>query len=308
MVTDKINKKYFGIAWLALILACFIRNIFSIYVDIVSITEPGRVIILRTIFSIIFYDGLIPAVVTFICALVVWQIGFFRYVRCISRRDFCTLAMLFTAAARCVVGFIEVFAILDTGVYVFTSTVLDFTLLSAAMLTMFLVVINKRYRLNPVERYNAFRLWSMIYMIVAGLGVFCENGLILLLADPNELSSEVVSLLYQLGYPIELLFSKIQIASCAIAIVVYIIFLVAVIVLGEVFRKQSKLYRDPETRGEYYEKNYNRGYSMRNDSDSVFGSDGVLGDNYYSGDSHNGDSYRNNDDGHDDHVFDEFDL
>lgn len=301
MIADKLNKKYFGIAWIVLILACFIRNIFSIYVDIVTISEPSRTAILRIIFSVIFSYGLIPAVVTFVCAIVVWYIGFYRYVRCISRRDFCTLVMLFTAAARVVVGIIEVFAILDTGVYVFTSTVLDFTLLSAAMLIMFLLVINKRYKLNPVERYNAFRLWSMIYMIVAGLGVFCENGLILMLADPNELSSEVVSLLYQLGYPIELLFSKIQIASCAIAIVMYILFLAAVIVIGELFRKQSKLYSDPETRGEYYEKNENRGYSMRNDTDSVFGSDNVFGDDYFG-------TQKNNDDGHDDHVFEEFDL
>ena len=300
MVTDKINKKYFGIAWLALILACFIRNIFSIYVDITTITEPSRVAILRIIFSVIFSYGAIPAVVTFICALVVWYIGFYRYVRCISRRDFCTLAMFFTAAARCVVGIIEIFAILDTGVYVFTSTVLDFTLLSAAMLTMFLVVINRHYNLNPVERYNAFKMWTMVYMIVAGLGVFCENGLILMLADPNGMSSEIVELLYQLGYPIELLFSKIQIASCAVAMVMYVLFLVAVIVIGEIFRKQSKLFSNPETRGEYYEKHDNRGYSMRNDADSVFS------DMYY-GES-NGSSYSNDDNSNDDHVFEEFDL
>ncbi|MDE5601693.1 MAG: hypothetical protein K2J16_04270, partial [Clostridia bacterium] len=201
MVTDKINKKYFGIAWIALILACFIRNIFSIYWDISSIAEPSRVIILRTILSVIFSYGVIPAVVTFVCAIVVWYIGFYKYVRFISRRDFCTLVMTFTAAARVVVGLIEVFAILDTDVYVFTSNVLDFTLLSAAMLTMFLVVINKRYKLNPVERYNAFKLWSMVYMIVAGLSVFLGNGIMLMLADPNELNSEIMELLSQL-YPI----------------------------------------------------------------------------------------------------------
>ncbi|MDE5601209.1 MAG: hypothetical protein K2J16_01780, partial [Clostridia bacterium] len=118
---------------------------------------------------------------------------------------------------------------------------------------------------------------------------------------------EVMDLLSKL-YEIALLFGKDQIASYVVAIVMYILFLAAVIVIGEMFRKQSKLFSNPETRGEYYEKNYNRGYTMRNDTDSVFGSDNVFGNDYYGGDSPNGGSYKNNDDSNDDHVFEEFDL
>ena len=187
MTANKVNKKFFVWIWLALVLACFMRNAFNIYASVVGIEEPSRIGIFIEVIRIIFAYGAIPAVVTFVCALVVWQIGFSRFVRCVSRNDFCYIVMAFTAAVRFLVGIIEIFSILDPNVYAFTSSVLDFVLLTAAMLVMFFCVLCRNYHFNPVEKYNAFKLWSIIYMVVAGLLVFVENIAIALLFDGSAL-------------------------------------------------------------------------------------------------------------------------
>lgn len=294
MITDKISRKYFGLAWLALFLTCLVRNIYGIYLDISSITEPGRAAVIWAVISIVL-DGAIPAVVTFVCALVVWQIGFYKYVRFISRNDFCTLVMFFTSAVKFVIGIIEAFAILDPDVYVFTSTVLDIALEAGAMLAMFFLVIPRMYRPNPVEKYNAFKMWAIVYMIAAGLAVLGQNVLILMLSDGSSFSKGFLSVLNEYGYQVNAVFSDIQIASSAIAVVIYLAYLAAIIVLGEMMRKKSRMFQDPETRGDYYDESYSNIFSGRSDTDRTFPD--VF------------DELDPNDDGSkDDKVFDEFDL
>ncbi len=199
MAGDKIEKKYYAAVWVALIVACFVRNAYGIYVYCAGITEISALRIVTALISIVFFEGAVPALVTFLFAWIVWRVGIMRYVRCISRKDFCCLVMGFTAASRFLVGIIDIFSVLETNV---------------------------------------------------------------------------------------------QIAASITAMCVYFVYLAVVIILGERLNKQAKLFRDPETRGDYYEKNYDRGYNMRSDADAVFGG--------YDSEKQEQDSK--------DNVFDEFDI
>jgi len=197
--------------------------------------------------------------------------------------------MATAAVVKFFVGIIEIFSILEPDIYTVTSTVLEFTFMTGAMIALFFLVIVKQYRLNPVEKYNAFKMWSIVYMVVAGLLVLSQNSAIISILDGSEFGNMVLQMLYEMGEYLNI--SEIQIGASIAVICIYFAYLIAVIVLGEILRKQSNKFRNPETRGEYYDKFDNRGYDMRNDADTVF---------------NDVDSHKKKKE--DEHVFDEFDL
>lgn len=300
---NKIDKKYYVWIWLGLIFATFVRNIFPIYMQIGDmLNEASRLNTLSGVFSIVFSYGLIPAAVTFLLALILYYITARRHVNYISRNDFCYWVMIFTAVPRVIVGIVESFAILNSNVYVFTSTVLDALLLPASYLTMFLWIFAKKYKLNPVEKRNSFATLSTIYMIFYGIGVLGENLTIVALGADKELASELADYLSQLGYIVDTISTPLQTVSSAIAICVFAAYLVAVIVLAILFRKKSDEFRNEDTRDTYFEKHpVGYGYERRDD----------VGDTF---DEFERKHVHKKDDSDDDHksgggnVFDEFDI
>ncbi len=300
---NKIDKKYYVWIWLGLIFATFVRNIFPIYSQINGmLAEASRLSTLSGVFSIVFSYGLIPAAVTFLLALILYYITARRHVNYISRNDFCYWVMIFTAVPRVIVGIVESFAILNSNVYVFTSTVLDALLLPASYLTMFLWIFAKKYKLNPVEKRNSFATLSTIYMIFYGIGVLGENLTIVALGADKELASELADYLSQLGYIVDTISTPLQTVSSAIAICVFAAYLVAVIVLAILFRKKSDEFRNEDTRDTYFEKHpVGYGYERRDD----------VGDTF---DEFERKHVHKKDDSDDDHksgggnVFDEFDI
>lgn len=269
---NRIEKKYYVWIWLGLIFATFVRNIFPIYSEINNMLgEASKLATLQGVLSIVFSYGLIPAVVTFVLALILYYITARRHANYISRNDFCYWVMIFTAVPRAIAGIIESFAILNANVYVFGSTVLDALLLPASYLTMFLWIFAKKYKLNPVEKRNSFSVLSTVYMVFYGIGVLGTNLAIVALGTDKELASEVAEYLRQFGYIVNTISSPLQTISSAIAICVFIAYLIAVIVIGILFRKKSEEFRNEDTRDAYFEKHPNSyGYDRRDDVSDTF--------------------------------------
>lgn len=297
---NKIEKKYYVWIWLGLIFATFVRNIFPIYSEINNMLgEASKLATLQGVLSIVFSYGLIPAVVTFVLALILYYITARRHANYISRNDFCYWVMIFTAVPRAIAGIIESFAILNTNVYVFGSTVLDALLLPASYLTMFLWIFAKKYKLNPVEKRNSFSVLSTVYMVFYGIGVLGTNLAIVALGTDKELASEVAEYLRQFGYIVNTISSPLQTISSAIAICVFIAYLIAVIVIGILFRKKSEEFRNEDTRDAYFEKHPNAyGYDRRDDVSDTF-------DEFERKHVHKKDDSDKPDGGN---VFDEFDI
>lgn len=269
---NKIDKKYYVWIWLGLIFATFVRNIYPIYLDIESmIAQASRLNTLSGVVSIVFGYGLVPAVVTFLLALILYYIAARRHANYVSRNDFCYWTMIFTAVPRLIVGVIESFAIFNANVYIVTSTVLDTLLSPASYLVMFLWIFAKKYKLNPVEKRNSFAVLATIYMVFYGIGVLGENLAIVSIGADKKLASEIADILAQLGYIVGELTTPIQTASSAIAICVFIAYLVAVIVLAILFRKKAGEFRDTDTREQYFEKHPSGyGYDRRDDVSDTF--------------------------------------
>lgn len=297
---NKIEKKYYVWIWLGLIFATFVRNIFPIYSEINNMLgEASKLATLQGVLSIVFSYGLIPAVVTFVLALILYYITARRHANYISRNDFCYWVMIFTAVPRAIAGIIESFAILNVNVYVFGSTVLDALLLPASYLTMFLWIFAKKYKLNPVEKRNSFSVLSTVYMVFYGIGVLGANLAIVALGTDKELASEVAEYLRQFGYIVNTISLPLQTISSAIAICVFIAYLIAVIVIGILFRKKSEEFRNEDTRDAYFEKHPSSyGYDRRDDVSDTF-------DEFERKHVHKKDDSDKSDGGN---VFDEFDI
>lgn len=286
MVADKLNKKFHAFIWLFLIFACFVNAIYEIYANIVVTDVSSRLAIVTLIFDILL-EGLLPALFTFLGALVVYSIGFRRYARAISRRDFCYIVMAFTAAVQLVVGLIEAFAILEPDIYAFTSSPVKMFLLTGAYIAAFLIVA-KFYRFNPVEAHNAYNMWFAVYMVVLGLLVLGDGLVMLLVTDNSETGALIQEQLLEAGYIV----TEIDVAATITTVVIYFVYLAAIIALGVWLTKQANAFRNPETRERFTAAQHNSGKSYAD----VFGEDmGANGE-------------VNSDDNNSDHVFDEFDI
>lgn len=298
MVPDKLNKKYHALIWIGLIFASFVRNIYPLYIEFTTIEGGARLKVVEALLSIFDY-GILPVLLCFVCALVVYSIGFRRYIRFISRNDFVYYVMAFTGAARLIAGIIECFAILNPKVYAVTSCLLDMILLSVAMLLMFFLVFAKKYKLNPVEKSNAFRMWSMIYIVGLFVLQFLPNVTLLIVnasaeaMDPAEFG-ELYSLLQQ-GYG-AFIFDKITFAASLSAVMIFFVIAIVVIVLSSVLRKNAAAFRDPDKRTEYYQTHNNSAYTVRDDVFSTYSEE------------NNFDRYAEKPEKKDDNVFDEFDI
>ncbi len=305
MAENKTIKKYAWIIWIVLMLACLMRNAYNIY-NFWTITPPdGSLEIFIAIARIVLEEAVVPTLVVFLLSLILVSIGTARFVRCVPRTDFVYSAMSFTAAARFIVGFIDIFSILNPAINVFASTFLDFAVASAAYLVMFFVFFKKIYKFNPVEEYNAFRMWSTIYMVAAGVIVVLGNIGMLALLDGSPLSMELIGLLRDFGYLMT--GETMQKAASIAGICIYFAYLIAVIVAGEIMRRNSKLFRDPETRGDYYKKHEKRPYKMRKDTDETFSDIFANAESYESGNG-NPENHKHETHKKEESVFDEFDI
>lgn len=289
---NKLNEKYHVWIWIGLIVSALVRNIYSIYQDVASmIADNSRLSVLTGTLSIIFVDGVLPTLLCFVLALLLYYITARRHSNYMSRKDFCYWVMLFTAIPRFIVGIVECFAILSPAVAIVTSTLLDVLLLPASYIVMYFVVFVRLYKLNPVENYNLFSLLSTIVLVVLGLIVLGENLTIVSIGLDPEFAEELNEIMREYGYEISSVTSTVQVVSSSIAMCVFCGYLIADIVVVLKLKKDMRLFRDSDTREDYTQRHggSNYGYSVRDDVDDTFDIGNDSSDN-------------------DDNVFDEFDI
>ncbi len=289
MVPNKLDKKYHVPILLGLFFATLVCNFYDIYSTCAllaaSAADMTRLNIVITVLEMLFGDVIVPTLLCMLFAFIVYHFGFMRYVRCISRSDFMYFVMLFIAGSRLLMGFIGIFGLLNENVLFCTTGFLSTLFNGAAMLVMFFVVFKRVYRFNPAEEYNAFRSWAMWFMIGGGIKAILGNGAVLILMDTPELLSEM----FNVDITANLTMLT---AGCVTGMAVYVAYLVAIIVLGELLKKKAHLFLDPATRGSYYDVHTDAPYTVRTDAADVFGNERPDGSD-------------NNDD---DKVFDEFDI
>ncbi len=298
MVEDKLNKKYYVWIWLGLIFSSAVRNVYQIYLSIVAMSGLNSASLALGIFRVIAIETLIPVVICILASYVIYYIGARRYVRCISRRDFCYWVMIFVSVTNMIMGVIEAFAILDYRVAIFCDSLFDVTLMFGAMMLLYFLVFVRRYNLNPVERERTFKFWVMPYTVVLAVYTIFGHGSVMLVYTEG-LVPELQQMLAEYGYAY--VFTAEQIYASITALVFSVVDLVVMLSIMGYNKKLADGYRDPETREDYMRTHERQAYNIRDDVTNTFGEDFD-----YNGSEGNPSS--NDRTGGKDNVFDEFDL
>ncbi len=295
-MTNKINSKYNVLIWLGLIVSCLIRDAYIIYDDFMFLESYSATSIAINVVLTLLINGLLSAVIIYFIAFVAHSISARRYVQCISRFDFTSLVMIAITCSNVLLGIIDVFSLLSIEVNYFTASFGYLIEMTALLLVYFLVIV-KRYNLNPVEKYNSFKLWFTFFVVFVGIVVIVQDFAILFISElgtTQELSELIGELLY--AYGAELVIDEFTKAISIASICVYCAVVIGFVTMVQIFKKQASSYRSPEGRSAYYQTHDNRPYQQRQDL------------NPFDEFNQNGGKNDSNSNDSDGNVFDEFDI
>lgn len=292
MEKNRIDRKYYALIWIALIVATIVSGIYEIYASIVEIEVLDARETLSLVLRLILSYGAIPTAICFLFGLIVYGIGARRYLLAVPRNDFIYTVMIFTAIARFLCGAVNAFCILLPRMYVVTSAILSPVVGTIAYAIMFSAVFAKNYKMNPAEKADSFKIWATVYLILLGISVVLENLLYIVAVQSENFLSLISDTMYEV-YGITFVKDDLQVAASVSALSIYAVFVAVACTIGALLKKKAKEYVAPETRGEYFDSHPNNPYEMRDDVHDTYGEFG---------------EDKKEDDSKDDKVFDEFDI
>lgn len=237
VVQNKINRKYFPLIWVGLIAASFINALFVIMDDLgqsVGVKE----IVVNALIEIL-YEGLLPAWLCYCSASIFSSLAIRRGLREVSHSDFIHYTMIFTAAARLVMGIVKICAIASYSVYVYATYICDVTVLSTALYVMFFVVLYPRFS-NPVDGRNAFKLWSSAYLVCQGVHTLFPCVSNFLMKDNGALAERIQRIYENSGIDYDVMVTDDMYIASIIAVSVFVALLIATVVLCAVLDKKAK--------------------------------------------------------------------
>ncbi len=166
VVKNRIDRKYSALIWTALILASLFNALYSLILEFGTYVGVKDIVI--NVILDVLYNGLLPAWLCYCCASIFSSMALRRGLRDISHSDFIYLTMIFTAAARFLMGLVKICALASEVVFVYASYICDVTILSAALYAMFFAVIYPKY-LDPFSGRMCFKLWTTAYLVCQGI-------------------------------------------------------------------------------------------------------------------------------------------
>ncbi len=238
MPADKLNKKWYPLIWIALILSSFMRRAYGFYVTYSSVSIVNRTV-LTDIFTDIIFSGFLPAVLCYLCASILLSFAYRRRNIFISRNDFVYIAMIFTAAARFLMGFIEVFAIVEPAVYSFTFLLLDVSVLTALMFAMYFGVLVPKYKMNDRVAYEVFSLFATVYLIVLGLNTVVPALGVIMLHKGGGNIEQIAAIFEQYYVNLYSLVDENMYIGALVSICVYGAWIIASLTLASVMHRRA---------------------------------------------------------------------
>ncbi|MEG1662629.1 MAG: hypothetical protein RR338_01470 [Clostridia bacterium] len=244
MPANKLNKKWYSLIWCALILASLVRSAYVIYTGYANLDDavPSK-IMLQVLMDIVF-SGLLPAVLCYFCASIIFSMTWARRMRFSSKNDFVYIVMIATACARMLMGIIEIFCVLNPKLYAYTSLLLNETVLSVALLLMFFLVLKPKY-MNDRVAYRVFNFAGPIYLAFQGLFTLAPCFLTFILSgNTANINPQIFEMLNQIGfgYPI----SNFELNACITATVIYVVLDIVAIALSASMRKKALECTEPD--------------------------------------------------------------
>lgn len=242
ITANRLDKKYYGWIWAGLILASYFRCAYQL-VDVFSAMD-SLAVAQRVMYSILYLlsYGPLPAWLCYCCASIFWGMAARRGNRFSSQKDFIYITMLFTMVARVVMGMVEIFALIEPLVFTYTSILLDVTVLSTALYVMYFTVFVKNY-MNPKQAYEAFSLYSMIYLVFQGIHTGLPCLAYFLASGETEFSQLFLGAVNSYGLSFST--STHSVIACGLGLGVLGVFIIVTSVLTMVLKKRAAGYVPP---------------------------------------------------------------
>ena len=287
-----IPDKWGGLIWAVMFVAGLIRNVVPLadsFTGLSGVTE----IIVQVIYCLLEY-GALPMVVCYVFSLVLFTMSARRRAVALRRNDFIYFCMLFTSGAYLLMGIIESFSFLDAGVYVYTSQLLNMTVLTGAYCAMFFLVLAPK--MDPRQKYYNFSSWASLYLGLQGLlTVVTSVSYIILFYD--EAFNEQLMEIMEAYYGMQLAITENYAIAGIIALCLLTAWCVAAGVVAFMLQKKAKSYVPPAPQVSPFAppRQPSSPFDEFNGGGNAGGADGTVG----------GDADKSGDSGK---VFDEFDL
>lgn len=238
-----IDRKWYGLIWAVLVVASLLRHIVAIVGGIENVAAGGAgQITLEILYALVFQGG-IPALLCYFCAVIMVSMTWRRGIVYCQRNDFVYLAMIFTAAARCVMGIIDSLSFVAPVINTYTTFILDVTVHTAVMFALFFAVLKPKFLKDDRAAFQVFSQYSLIYMVFQGLNTIIPAAMFLMLGSGSQFSEELLEMLEQSGYTF-MLDENVRYA-CIAALVIYFAWVIVCAVVALVMQNRAKKYVPP---------------------------------------------------------------
>lgn len=227
LVKSKIDRKYFPLIWTVLILSSLFNALYVLIAELGDCVGVKEITV--NVLVNILYEGVLPAFLCYCSASIFSSMAIRRGMRDITHSDFIYLTMIFTAAARFVMGIVKVCALANYAVYVYASYICDVTVLSASLYAMFFAVLDRKFYVNPFSSRNSFRLWSSVYLVCQGVHTLVPSISNFIMRKNPMLAEKITTVYESYGVQIDTTVTEDMIIASIVAISVFVL-LVAVTV------------------------------------------------------------------------------
>ena len=305
----KINPKFYPLIWVALVLAYFVNNFYSVFVSYES-SPSVWLAILSGLIDVVISCGL-SALIIYLVSSFLWTLGARKGLRVIPRQDFKYIIMIFVAIATFVNGIVNTFSFIEPAIEMCLPFAVNIVTSTIAFALMFFLVLVPNY-LNPRQASRYFNYYGKIYVIwTVVLNVFSSVMFLTffdILEDP-ELLATFDNVYYttatgesmaiaEFGQLLEYAIPGMKV-SMYINLAVCVLMVVAFIVLDKQLKNKAKDFKEeekPNMDGVIFTDGKNF-YTMDDLKNGNFGADAnPFADN------------NPKEDDKDEKVFDEFDL
>ncbi|MCQ2409048.1 MAG: hypothetical protein MJ068_00730 [Clostridia bacterium] len=241
----RVNPKYISLIFAGLFFSYLFRGVYSMYVSFSTLEDLRAAnIALQAIYALFEY-GAIPALLCYFIASIIYSIGFRHGARSMIRQDFIAQVCAVVLLVNTVTGFVDIFSILEPVTNLVINTAEPFILVLAFTL-YFLLVMTKKYEMNPVEKFLSFRIYFMWLMILQAIEVALSDGLYFLVAR-SGLEEELA---YQYGIVITRTAEILAIADVSI----FFFMLIGVLILMYIIKAKAAEYVEKRKNGTYQQE------------------------------------------------------
>lgn len=229
--------KLLPLAIILLVVCELVRNLyFALTSDVNTIDVTGRTGYILLVLYIIFMRAIIPAGIDFVLVFIAYRMLARRgYAKVMKQQDFLTITLFFTCTALLVAGAIDLVALKNAMIFVYTSAFSELVLLFIAYVLEYFLVLAPKLT-TAKGKYTLFKTASSVFLIWQAIHTGLPCILVIEIYFYKEIAGieEIAELFAQYTYAAQ------DVIPCVIAIALYVAMVIFVVVYSVFLAKAAK--------------------------------------------------------------------